>query len=112
MLYNGSKRNQSQKPSSDDKKMFDYVLKHTGAGEKATYVALANFALLWKDLESFKRVVTANAEDINLDVLTKDKLIKAYSTFSFTDMQIMCACFNSIYFGHAYEYSTLGWRRF
>src|SRR5271154_1773652 len=40
-------RNGSQQPSADDKKLFDYVLKHARAGEKATYAAIADYALRW-----------------------------------------------------------------
>ena len=89
-------RSRSLAPSLDDKKMFDYILKHAPAGDTATFTAMADYTLLWKDLELFKRIVTASGAEKNPTVIGQNNLIEAYSTFSFEEIRSM--------YDHVYQF--------
>jgi hypothetical protein len=76
-------------PTQEDRKMANYVLARMNPGDKASALAMTDFAIQWNDLAMWNQIVKASRADKNLDMIGKDKLIAAWDKFSFENVRLM-----------------------
>jgi hypothetical protein len=87
--------NPSQEKTPENVSVINYILKHADAqADKSVISAVAGYAVLWKDADIWKRVVEkANHSKTSFyhvgpfDLLGKENIFKACSTFDFNDIQ-------------------------
>jgi hypothetical protein len=69
--------------------MANYVLARLNSHDKAYTLIMADLAVQWNDLAMWTQVVKASGADKNLEMIGTDKLIAAWSKFSFENLRPM-----------------------
>jgi hypothetical protein len=83
------KRAGPRDPTDEDRKIANYVLARLTPRDKASSLAMADFAIQWNDLAMWNQLVKASGAEKNLDMVGKDNLIKAWKKFSFESVRPM-----------------------
>ncbi|KAK0501477.1 hypothetical protein EDD18DRAFT_1066392 [Armillaria luteobubalina] len=77
----------SETPTPDDLKIANLVIDRLNVENKQFAMPMSEFAIKWKDLEMWKRIVKAIAFDLSAYGL--DGLVNAWRTFTFEDVQMV-----------------------
>ncbi|KAK0489113.1 hypothetical protein IW261DRAFT_395208 [Armillaria novae-zelandiae] len=75
----------SETPTPDDLKIANLVIDRLNVQNKQSAISMSEYAIKWKDLEMWKRIVKAIAFD--LSVYGLDGLVNAWRTFTFEDIR-------------------------
>ncbi|PBK72531.1 hypothetical protein ARMSODRAFT_882642 [Armillaria solidipes] len=77
----------SETPTPDDLKIANLVIDRLNVQNKRSAMSMSEFAIKWKNLEMWKRIVKATAFDLSAYGL--DRLVNAWRTFTFEDVQMV-----------------------
>jgi hypothetical protein len=69
--------------TADDLRMVNFIFSRLSPSDKTTARAMADFAVQMCDSDMWKKVVKGSSAEKNLEVLEKDRLIRAWKKFSF-----------------------------
>ncbi len=75
----------SETPTPDFLKIANLVIDRLNVQNKQSAMSMSEFAIKWKNLEMWKRIVKATAFDLSAYGL--DRLVNAWRTFTFEDVR-------------------------
>jgi hypothetical protein len=92
--------NASQDKTPENVHMVEYILQNaSGGNHEGTLSAVASYAVQWKDVKIWKRVIEKAGEDEKdnlFALLGEEKISEACGTFHFDEIQTTCEFFISL----------------